>query len=471
MPTPRFAVGPVVFQRRDRDVSTIANAITFLFENRSDVGVWGSADALDQLITTNHATMALLSTGFPADSPALQAALNYLARLDTDKHVSFFWRAGTLLNIDTYVETVIHDMEYVWSYRHRIGVHKDYPVPFFLLKLMRFIEPKPNLTFGLEDVVDWVLGEWSEEECWYGRTSITSMALALLYDLTFPNKDAIVSRSREFLESSFQVTEDGGHFSKNMLEDAFTIFNLCETEILSDSQFTELGGMVAKSVRRLVEQSIDDTYWRSPPPFGGNIGATIYPTAVVVRALMAHHVRREPLFVAQVGSELAHRSLTSRPTADSTVASYRPFWGNPTAPELQAFCFVLMPFSPRKLTDIYERYVKQPIESQLGLKCIRADNIDRSTEIMKDIWDSINHATIVVAELTDRNPNVFYEMGMAHVVGKPVILIAQTIEHVPFDLRGVRVIIYDDGPAGYDYLASTIVRYAQSELSGQQSRD
>jgi hypothetical protein len=109
---------------------------------------------------------------------------------------------------------------------------------------------------------------------------------------------------------------------------------------------------------------------------------------------------------------------------------------------------MLMPYSPKKLTDIYERYVKQPIVDELGLKCVRADDLYRSTPIMRDVWVQINRARIIVAELTDKNANVFYELGLAHVLGKRVILIAQSVDFIPFDLRGIRTIVYNDGPAG-----------------------
>lgn len=50
---------------------------------------------------------------------------------------------------------------------------------------------------------------------------------------------------------------------------------------------------------------------------------------------------------------------------------------------------------------------------------------------------------MLIAELTERNANVFYELGLAHALSKPVILLSQTIDDVPFDLRGIRVILYD----------------------------
>lgn len=122
-------------------------------------------------------------------------------------------------------------------------------------------------------------------------------------------------------------------------------------------------------------------------------------------------------------------------------------------------CFVLMPFSER-LKPVYEDHIKKVVVS-LGLECQRADDIFLNREIIEDIWESINQARILIADLTGKNPNVFYEVGVAHTVGKSVILITQRIEDVPFDLRHLRHIQYKFTPKGMgafeDRLKSTIL--------------
>jgi hypothetical protein len=104
-------------------------------------------------------------------------------------------------------------------------------------------------------------------------------------------------------------------------------------------------------------------------------------------------------------------------------------------------CFVIMPFgSP------YDRYyanVYAPAVIEVGLEPLRADSLFRSTPIISDIWRFTRDATIMLADLSDKNPNVFYELGLAHAIGKPVILVSSNIEDVPFDLRALRVLIYD----------------------------
>src|SRR5438094_3592198 len=62
---------------------------------------------------------------------------------------------------------------------------------------------------------------------------------------------------------------------------------------------------------------------------------------------------------------------------------------------------------------------------------------------MDQIWAGINAAKVLVAELSSRNPSVFYELGLAHALKKPVVLVSSNDEDVPFDLKHIRVIFYD----------------------------
>src|SRR5690349_6562245 len=63
--------------------------------------------------------------------------------------------------------------------------------------------------------------------------------------------------------------------------------------------------------------------------------------------------------------------------------------------------------------------------------------------IMDDIWKSIRAARLVVAELTGKNPNVFYEVGLAQAIGKPVVILTRDEADVPFDLKALRYLYYD----------------------------
>src|SRR5271166_3226218 len=120
-------------------------------------------------------------------------------------------------------------------------------------------------------------------------------------------------------------------------------------------------------------------------------------------------------------------------------------------------CFVIMPFGDirsdpdrrRQLDLLYEELIKPAVESvripgrpQEKFICHRGDKEARPGEIITHIVENLVEADISIANLSGRNPNVFYELGVRHAVNDNTILIAQSEDDVPFDLRGQRLIIY-----------------------------
>lgn len=109
--------------------------------------------------------------------------------------------------------------------------------------------------------------------------------------------------------------------------------------------------------------------------------------------------------------------------------------------EVTNTCFVVMPFHALFKAE-YERVIQPAIE-EAGLRCVRGDEIYTQQAIVPDIWRSIRQARLVVAELSGRNPNVMYEIGLAHAIGKPIVLLTRNEDDVPFDLRALRYVFYD----------------------------
>jgi hypothetical protein len=107
-------------------------------------------------------------------------------------------------------------------------------------------------------------------------------------------------------------------------------------------------------------------------------------------------------------------------------------------------CFVMMPFA-NPVGGYYDSIYKPAIE-KAKLKADRADaDLYGTGKIIDQIWNGITSARVLLAELTSRNANVLYELGLAHALHKPVILVCSKAneDDVPFDLRHVRVIYYD----------------------------
>ena len=108
-----------------------------------------------------------------------------------------------------------------------------------------------------------------------------------------------------------------------------------------------------------------------------------------------------------------------------------------------------MPFHP-DFDQVYEAI--QGVAGAQGLRCQRADNIWENHAVIQDIVSLIDRSRIVVCDCTGRNPNVFYEAGIAHTLGREVILITQSDNDIPFDLRHLRYVRYLNNAQGLDEL-------------------
>lgn len=134
--------------------------------------------------------------------------------------------------------------------------------------------------------------------------------------------------------------------------------------------------------------------------------------------------------------------LASHDPYESMIVS--PVFGLPRNKKYAYDLFVLMPFRA-DLKPIYDDYIK-PMAAKLNMRVARADDFFSSHSIIDEVWSAISQSKFLIADCTGRNPNVFYEIGLAHSIGKPVILITQNEEDVPFDLRHRRFIKYDYNP-------------------------
>jgi hypothetical protein len=151
---------------------------------------------------------------------------------------------------------------------------------------------------------------------------------------------------------------------------------------------------------------------------------------------------------------------------------FRDKWGQPrwkierldlpmtTAPIDPTLVFVLMPLSDA-FTDVYELGIKRPLRDE-KLTCKKADEFLHGKDIMQVVRENIQRARLIIADLTTVNPNVFYELGYAHALGKTVILITQDRKTVPFDLSGVNNIEYRNATV----LSKKLPNMVRSMLAG-----
>lgn len=127
--------------------------------------------------------------------------------------------------------------------------------------------------------------------------------------------------------------------------------------------------------------------------------------------------------------------------------------------------FVVMQFT-QEFNELYTEVI-QPTVEDFGIGCIRADDIYNSGSILDDITQSIIESAFVVADITPDNPNVFYEVGYAHAINKPVILLSDNRRNkLPFDVSGFRVILYDNSIGGKTKVEERLRKHINNILNG-----
>jgi hypothetical protein len=105
----------------------------------------------------------------------------------------------------------------------------------------------------------------------------------------------------------------------------------------------------------------------------------------------------------------------------------------------------MMPFDAG-FNQVYESI--QLAAQNAGLRCRRTDDIWENPAIIQDVVSLIDRSRVVVCDCTGRNPNVFYEVGIAHTLGREVILVTQSEHDIPFDLRHLRYVRYLNNAEG-----------------------
>jgi hypothetical protein len=160
--------------------------------------------------------------------------------------------------------------------------------------------------------------------------------------------------------------------------------------------------------------------------------------------------------VAFGGMSLREAATISRHSKGMAIA---PVFGRPQQPsaDQKIDVFVLMPFKA-KLENVYFNHIRKMGE-ELGVKIRRADEIFLPKPFMEKVWDGICGAQLILADCTEKNPNVFYEIGVAHTVGKKVVLITRSEKDIPSDIKHYDYIPYIYDPEGVEALIEKLRTY------------
>ena len=103
--------------------------------------------------------------------------------------------------------------------------------------------------------------------------------------------------------------------------------------------------------------------------------------------------------------------------------------------------FVLTPFLDKEY-ETFEIIKKTCVD--VNLSCTRGDEVFRDKDILSHIIESIAKSSVIIANINGRNPNVFYELGICHSMGKPVILVSKNKNNLPFDIQSKNIVFYND---------------------------
>ena len=178
---------------------------------------------------------------------------------------------------------------------------------------------------------------------------------------------------------------------------------------------------------------------------------------VFSRVFLANLTFLKAFRVGEVKDETG--TITTGHVVDATLGS--PDKRDEGVREFLDTCFVMMPFG--QWMDVYYKEIFIPAIKEAGFEPVRGDEIFSSGSVVEQLWEQIDKAKVLLADLTGKNPNVFYELGLAHADRKPVVFTSGSLEDVPFDLRHLRVIVYDTREPSWNLkLKGSITAYLKS---------
>ena len=154
-------------------------------------------------------------------------------------------------------------------------------------------------------------------------------------------------------------------------------------------------------------------------------------------------IQEETLSAAPSESPLHRHTVVSRQSIEARPVVFRV----PIEAPDERLVSVMMPFGA-PFDSVYSTISE--VCASLKLDCQRADEIFDQSEVIQDIFSLIYRSAVVICDFTDRNPNVYYETGIAHTLGRPVITLTQSPEHVTFDLQHHRYIQYVNNGEGLE---------------------
>lgn len=250
--------------------------------------------------------------------------------------------------------------------------------------------------------------------------------------------------------------------------------------------FSQGEGLDLNALTKLPTLFADETSYHRIPQFarvGHIFSATVRGSEVQIEYAFDQDIPAVPQeqlisMAAQLHINLPHRGITELENTHWAVknidlfkvllANLKPQRRSPTAftlPDPAVFdplqVSAMMPFSA-PFAGVYEA-IRRSAEAA-GMRCDRVDGIWENHAVIQDVISLIDRSAFVVCDCTGRNPNVFYEIGIAHSLGKEVVLITQNGDDIPFDLRHIRYLTYLNNGEGLGNLEAQLTERLRNPI-------
>jgi hypothetical protein len=136
----------------------------------------------------------------------------------------------------------------------------------------------------------------------------------------------------------------------------------------------------------------------------------------------------------------------------------------------KSLCFAILPFVQEQL-EIFDQFITPVLGNEFKMQVLKAKDIFSNNEIMEDIWTYICKSRFLIADISGKNPNVFYELGICHTLGKEVITICSKESYekdynnrFPFDIAHRRIITYTNSWIGMEQFKKDLIGTIQALL-------
>ena len=226
------------------------------------------------------------------------------------------------------------------------------------------------------------------------------------------------------------------------IETTIDRFEILKTKKLIKSYFAEIiRDMHWKASFESIDDWNNDNFPKGDLWYLGRMEILMERTFDLIRSNRIEKASKMHREILKLGSEMRHSQLIKKINKRKKMI-VKPVFNNINYNINPNQVFLIMPFNEEWSNTTYS-ILKDSVEEN-GLELIRADEIFSPGSIIQDIWKLINESGLVIADISVHNPNVFYELGIAHTIGKKVLMIKKEgSEKSPFDIGFWRYFEYE----------------------------